>query len=227
MKERRMIVCLTVFCVIIGALTYISFQMIKSIETGLRTFDIQSIQVLDTVNQLKSVGSKIITATNEYGFLVLAERADNRQVEGLVVKKNDEKMELNKAARAAENLLDIYAKLVMAYFPGENGFVNEIRLAVMRIKKTSAEFLIELGQVEPGDQLLVTKDEFKESEVFFNQVVERLFAWEKDEFRGRYEELVAELEVLRNTILSMGIIMVMAFGLLGGLVLNCFAGGDP
>jgi len=166
-------------------------------RTRLEEVSLQTLPVVESLENLKAAGLHILASTNERGFIAAAAESGDEQAEAMLA----EAMEVETSQRNLLNALDIYERLINVHFENEKDFLREVKAAAERLIQSAADMTDAIDQGFGGADILELKDALEKSEVFFLSVLDKAIEQENSELKKRNEALNSAMFRLRMFIL--------------------------
>jgi PAS domain S-box-containing protein len=196
-----------------GAAAYVGVKATQDIQRGFSQVSNETIPVQTELNNLRHSINNIVIYTNEIIF-VEHENAEKHgsSKEALAIRKRKNELvgkvdEWNSDKDVYKISLNKYEALVLKYFPGERGYLNELKISGQKVIKTS-ESLIELvKRTDKSDfDIVLVQKKLEQDNEKFNDTIEKALDHEYDELTDRKNSLYSIIGGYRQSIYLIALI---------------------
>lgn len=206
--RQKLILEYLIVAVLIAIVGYFGINAAVTFDNEFDKIAQETIPIIETLEDLKYAGLRVVSSTNEFGF-IKAEKKAGAQIQE---EKEEELLESGKVLYS--NAFKRYEDLVNKYFPKEKEFLNNIKSAGQELFKTSNEIIGIKTLGVSGLEVLNLKNKFEKEEMVFLNTVNKVLAYQNSEFAERKKNVEIATS---NSIAMIMIISIFTFSIAIGM----------
>ena len=206
---NKLTAAFAVVALLVGVVAYFAIMTTGNIDNEYRQIIDENVSVIETLEDLRFSGLRIVASVSEFGFI----RAE-RQAAGHLAQQQ-QKEEIVEEDKIASGMASYnsafrqYEELVTRFFPEEKELLEDIRNTGQALQEGAAALLQSKKDGASGLQVLELKEEFEKGEKAFLRAVNVVLAHEDEEISKRKKAVGAAVESGMRNIVMVGIIIFL------------------